>query len=849
MDTTPAALLARLTDAEKVALTAGADAWTTTAIERLGIPAVRVGDGPHGVRRPQNGSGLSMFDSHPATCFPTASTLGSTWDPALVRQVGEALGLEARSHGIGVLLGPGVNLKRTPVGGRNFEYFSEDPHLSSRIGAAWVEGVQSTGVGASVKHFAANNTEQRRYGVDAVVDERALRELYLAGFEPIVIGSRPATVMAAYNRLNGLHCTENGWLLNSILREEWGYGGLVISDWGAAWDRTVSVPAGNDLAMPGLGRRDDRYVLRALRSGVLPRAALDASVARILALVARYGGAEALVAHPSEQEGDGAEASDSSSSDSVDEPADVDESGEALLAARQLDERQLELHHLLARRVAAAGTVLLKNDGVLPIAVGSRIALIGAMAEEPRYQGAGSSHVVPTRVDTLLEALTETVGADSVTYAAGYERQHDPSTPAQIAEAVRIASTADVAVVVVGLPETFETEGVDREHLRLPEAHDRLVEAVLAANPRTVVVLQNGSPVELPWLASMPAVVEGYLGGQAAGSAMTDVLLGAVEPGGRLAETFPERYDDHPVSQLRDGPATSEYRESLYVGYRYFDSAGEPVAVPFGHGLSYTTFEWSEREVVVAGDAADDLAVELRLVVTNTGERAGSEVVQVYVHDEESTLFRPEQELRGFAKVSLEPGESERVVIRLGRRAFTVWDPAVHGWVLEPGRFEVRAGRSSRDILWRETLELDADADADRVADADDAVGAGDAVPAAYRVPSRATGFPAADFAVLLGRALPASLAAEPGVFTLDTAIRDMQQTRAGRILQRFMTSQAVAALGAPAGAAVDAVAADVVSQFTFRMLPTISNGVVGRRGARRLLRIVNRLAGWGRRP
>ncbi|SDZ10196.1 glycoside hydrolase family 3 C-terminal domain-containing protein [Herbiconiux ginsengi] len=795
-DTTPAELLAQLTDAEKVSLTAGADSWTTSAVERLGIPAVRLGDGPHGVRKPHDGSGMSMFASHPATCFPTAAALGSSWDPALVRRVGEALGREAAGHGIAVLLGPGVNLKRTPVGGRNFEYFSEDPHLSARMGAAWVSGVQSTGIGASLKHFAANNTEQRRYGIDAVVDERALRELYLASFESVVIEERPATVMAAYNQLNGSHCTENGRLLNEVLRGEWGFEGLVVSDWGAAWDRTLSIPAGNDLAMPGLGVRDDRYVLDALRAGTLSREALDASVERILALVERHADA----------------------------------------ATAPVDPPDLDAHHRLAREASAAGTVLLKNDDeTLPLRPGSRVAVIGAFASDPRFQGAGSSHVVPTRVDTLLSSLTSMLGPDAVTSAPGYDLTHHESTPAQLAEAQAAARAADVAVVVIGLPEVFETEGVDRTHLRLPDSHDRLVEAVAAVNPNTVVVLQNGSPAELPWRQKVPAIVEGYLGGQASGSAMAEVLLGEAEPGGRLAETFPRTYAAHPVSRLPNGPATAEYRESLYVGYRYFDSVGAEVAFPFGHGLSYTSFVWSDVAVAVS-PGGDEVSVQL--VVTNTGSRAGSDVVQVYVHDVESSVFRPEQELRGFAKVSLEPGADTRVSIRLPRRAFSYWNTVSQGWVLEPGLFEIRVGRSSRDILWQGGVELSGDAAEPLRHDE----------PAAYRIPSQALGFPAADFERLLGRPLPPNVAALPGSYTLDTAVRDMQQTVAGRLLQRYLARQAVKTIGAPASAPVDAVAGEVVAQLTFRMFPTVSEAAVGRRGALRLLALVNRLARLRRR-
>ncbi|WP_368496327.1 glycoside hydrolase family 3 C-terminal domain-containing protein [Herbiconiux sp. A18JL235] len=802
-----------LTDAEKVGLTAGEGAWKTDAVPRVGVRSVRLGDGPHGVRRPHDGAGLSMFDSHPATCFPTAAALGASWNPALLRDVGEALGQEATGQGLGVLLGPGVNIKRTPVGGRNFEYFSEDPLLSGRLGAAWVAGVQSTGVGASVKHFAANNTESRRYGVDAVVDERALRELYLPAFEHIVTTERPATVMAAYNKLNGEHCTENRWLLHDVLRTEWGFDGVVVSDWGASWDRTISIPAGCDLTMPGLGRSDDRYVLGALAAGTLPRDDLDRAAARILALAARYG-------RPGRRFG--------------------------FRSRRPLD---LAAHHELARRASAAGTVLLKNDGeLLPLPDTGRVAVIGRMAAEPRFQGAGSSHVVPTRVETLLTALRQEQGLH-VDYAPGYDGDHDSATDAQIAEAQRMALAADAAIVVVGLPETYETEGVDRSHLRLPGAHDRLVRAVLTVNPRTVVVLQNGSPVQLPWRHDAPAIVEGYLGGQAGGRALADVLLGRAEPAGRLAETFPEHYDDHPVSRLHDGPATLEYRESLYVGYRYFDSAGEDVAYCFGHGLSYTSFAWSDVEVIGAGrdvvGGADPAhpEVEVRVTVTNTGDRRGVEVVQLYVHDEESGLFRPEHELRGFARAELEPGESAELSITLDRRSFAYWKPAGGGWVLEPGAFELRLGRSSRDILWRGRIELAGDGEAavslaETVADS--------AVADPYRSPSRTTGFPAPAFEALLGRSLPPNLPDLPGGFTLDTAIRDMQGVTAARILFRVMHRQALKTLGAPAGRAVDEAAGDVVAQLNFRMLPTVSDTLIGRRGARRLLRLVNRLAKLG---
>ncbi|AXH34864.1 glycosyl hydrolase [Humibacter sp. BT305] len=799
-------LLSQLTDAEKVALTAGADTWTTTAIPRLGIPSIRLGDGPHGVRRPREDAQMSMFDAHPATCFPTAVTLGSTWDPVLAREVGEALGSEARDHGVGVLLGPGVNLKRTPVGGRNFEFFSEDPLVTSTLGGAWTAGVQSAGVGVSLKHLAANETERRRYGVDSIVDERTLRELYLACFEPIVTRERPATVMAAYNLLNGEHCTENRELLTTILRDEWGYEGVVVSDWGAVWDRTLSIPAGADLTMPGLGRDDDEGVLAALASGRLPREDLDAAVARILALV---------LSHADEASGD---------------PHSVPSGADG--------------HHFLARRVAAAGTVLLQNDGILPLRPGATVALIGAMADDPRYQGAGSSHVTPTRLDTLRMSLTEALGSDAVTYSPGYERLLGTSPPSRalIDEAVAHARAADVAVVVVGLPETFETEGVDRRHLRLPHAHTVLIDAVVRANPSTVVVLQNGSPVETPWRGEVAAVLEAYLGGQAGGSGLADVLTGAAEPGGRLAETFPERYDDHPVARLPDGPATIEYRESLYVGYRWFDSVQTPVAFPFGHGLSYTTFDWSDARVSpLPGGPPGSFAVEV--TVTNTGVRRGSDVVQVYVHAPSAAVFRPEQELRGFAKVELEPGAAERVRIELGPRAFQYWDAAAHGWRLEPGRFEIRIARSSRDVVWRDSVEVSDPHPATTTHGSRSAASVPSSAPEAYRSPSAERRFPAADFAALLGRPLPPNRAPRPGEYTLDTAVLDMQDTLVGRLLLGTLVSQATRVFGIPAeGREARAIARAVASQLTLRLLRAGSGGRISRCLALRALAVLNAL-------
>lgn len=593
-----------------------------------------------------------------ATCFASAASQGSTWNRVLIQEVGEALGREAASMDVDDLLAPGLNLKRSPVGGRNFEYFSEDPMLIGALGASFVRGVQAVGVGTGVKHFVANDTEDRRYGTDVRVDQRALRELYLAAFEPVVVGEQPATVMAAYSKLNGEHCTENAWLLTGLLRGEWKFAGAVISDWGAAWDRTRSVPGGLDLEMSGIG--GSRELVRAVRQHRVPRGTLARAAGKVRALGART-------------------------------PAAV----EAYAA---------DAHHELAARAAAEGMVLLKNDGgLLPLTESTRVAVIGAFAESPRYQGAGSSHVVPTRLTTVLGALSDrAIGA--VPFAAGYRLDQDTLDEGLVAAAVELAATVDVPIVVVGLPGAYETEGLDRPHMRLPESHDALVRAVAEANPNTVIVLQNRSPVELPWREEVPAILETYLAGQAGGDATADVLLGVREQGGRLAESFPVTWTDHPVAHIPRSPLLTEYRESIYVGYRYFDTAGVAVGYPFGHGLSYTTFEWSDVEV--EPEAADGL-VACTVRIRNSGLRRGSEVVQLYVHATNPTgVFRADQDLRAFEKVDLNPGESAVVRFVLDDRAFAVWDVDRTSWVVESGSYELRVAASSRDIRSRVSVAV-----------------------------------------------------------------------------------------------------------------------------------------------
>ena len=784
----PAGIVAGLTLEERVRLLSGADFWHLERLEQHGLGSIMVTDGPHGLRKQGAAADhLGVHGAAPATCFPTAATLGASWDEALLTEVGEALGREASALGVSVVLGPGLNLKRHPAGGRNFEYYSEDPLLSGRLAAAFVRGAQSQGVGTSIKHFAVNNQETFRLVVDAVVDERTLRELYLTGFEIAVKESSPWTVMCAYNLVNGLYCSEHHRLLTGILRDEWGFGGLVMSDWGATNDRALGVAAGLDLEMPGSKGAFDGEVLAAVRSGTLAADEVDLAARRVVELIQRG-------------QGDGAPA-----------PCDADE------------------QHALARRAAAGGTVLLTNDGTLPLAATGRLAVIGAFAESPRYQGAGSSQVTPTRVDAALDALRARVGAagdggGEVAWARGYDAASGDTTDDLVREAVAAAAGADVAIVFAGLPGRYESEGFDRDNLDLPAGHTRLIEAVAAANPRAVVVLSNGAPVHLPWVDRVAALVEAYLGGQAGGSAIVDVLFGDAEPGGRLAESFPVHVAQLPADRNFPGrPRQVEYREGLFVGYRFHDTAGVPARFAFGHGLSYTTFELGEVSVV--GEGQD---FQVRAMVTNNGDRAGSDVVQVYVRDVHSSVYRPHKELRGFAKVHLAPGESQQVTVALGRRAFAVWDVATADWAVEAGEFEVLVGASSVDIRATHTITV-----------------ASDDVVAPAPSPS---GFEATDaeFTAMLGHPIPVPPPTRP--FTRNSTLADMQSTLVGRGLLALVTRvarQQAAKEFPDADEATVRMIESAVSEGPARALVAMSGGLVPMGALDGRLDVLNRR--WGR--
>ncbi|UOQ90763.1 glycoside hydrolase family 3 C-terminal domain-containing protein [Agromyces endophyticus] len=670
-----AEIVAELTLEEKASLTSGASFWTTKAVERAGVPSIVLTDGPHGVRL-QRGSAdhLGIGDSVPATCFPPAVALGSTFDPELLERVGRALGEEARAEGVGVLLGPGINIKRSPLCGRNFEYLSEDPIVSGALGAALVRGLQSQGVGASLKHFAANNQEHDRMRASSDVDPRPLREIYLRGFQRVVEDAQPWTVMCSYNRINGVYASEDPWLLTSVLRDEWGFDGVVVSDWGAVNDRVAGLPAGLDLEMPASDGRTDAQLVAAVRDGRLDEAALDVAVRRAVELAQRAtAGADA------------------------DATYDVD------------------AHHLLAREAAARGAVLLRNEGgLLPLAPatgsgnGQNVAVIGEFARTPRYQGAGSSLINPTRLDTALAAIEEQAGA-GVVFAPGFAidaNDADAEASALVDEAVAAAAAADVAVLFLGLPAAHESEGFDREHLRLPGNQLALVDAVLEANPNTVVVLANGGVVELPFADRVPAILEGWLGGQAGGSGIADVLYGVVNPSGRLAETIPLRLEDTPA--FLDFPGEFghvRYGEGLFVGYRWYDARDAAVRYPFGHGLSYTTFAYSGLSI-----ERDASGLTVRVTVENTGSRDGREVVQVYTGLAASTVQRAPRELKGFASVELAAGESREVSIAVRREDLAYWDTRVDRWVVEGGELTVEVGASSRDIRLTGTAAIDGDA-------------------------------------------------------------------------------------------------------------------------------------------
>ena len=655
-------IVSEMTLEEKAGMCSGLDFWHLKEVEHLGIPKVMVSDGPHGLRKQdEKGDHLGINDSIKAVCFPPAVLSACSFDRGLMEEMGKAIGREAQANDVSVVLGPAVNINRAPLCGRNFEYYSEDPYLAGEIAAAFVKGVQSQHVGTSIKHFAANNQEYRRMSSSSEVDERTLREIYFPAFETAVKKAQPYTFMCSYNQINGTFASENKWLLTDVLRGEWGFKGYVMSDWGAVNDRVKGLEAGLELEMPASGGDNDSMIVKAVKDGALEEKILDQAVERILRIIFEY--------------------------------ADH----------RKPQEFTMEKDHEEAQHIAEESMVLLKNENhILPLKTSEKAAFIGGFARNPRFQGGGSSHINCFKTTNVLDS----VPCDAqVVYAEGFPADRDFYDKALADEAVKAAAEADKAVIFAGLPESFESEGYDRSHMRLPECQNRLITEILKVQPNTVIVLHNGSPVEMPWLGEIKGLLETYLGGQAGGAAAANILYGKINPSGKLAETMPLKLSDNPSYLNFGGGEKVEYREGIFVGYRYYDTKEMDVAFPFGYGLSYTTFAYSNLKLSMENPTEKD-TVMVSADITNTGKSAGKEVVQLYIRDLTGSAIRPEKELKGFEKVFLEPGETKTVTMELNKRSFAWYNTELHDWFAASGDYEILVGASSRDIRLTETLHL-----------------------------------------------------------------------------------------------------------------------------------------------
>lgn len=770
----------KLTLEEKAALCSGADFWHMKGLEQFEIPPIMVTDGPHGLRKQAGDSDhLGINSSVPATCFPTASATACSFDCNLMHDMGVALSEECLQENVAVLLGPGANIKRSPMCGRNFEYISEDPFVTGELASALINGIQSNGIGVSMKHYAANNQEKARMTSNSVIDQRALREIYLAGFETAVKKEQPWTMMCSYNKVNGTYACENKTLLNDILREEWGFEGIVMTDWGAMDERDLGIDAGLDLEMPGPCAANDAKIVAAVNAGTLSMESLDKVVTRLIDLLLK-----------------------SKASQKPDFRYDVSS------------------HHALARKIAAESAVLLKNnENILPINKTANVAILGAFAKTPRYQGAGSSHINPHLIDNAFDEISKK--GVKVEYAAGYSLTDDAVDETLISEAVAIAKQCDIAVVFAGLPDAYESEGFDRTKLDMPENHNRLIEEVCKVNPNTVVVLQCGSPVLMPWLSDVKSVLLCYLGGQAGGGACADLLLGDVNPCGKLAETFPLCVEDNPsYLNFASDNLTEEYRESIFVGYRYYDTAKRAVLFPFGHGLSYTTFAYTN--LVLSANTfspakADGIVAEV--TVTNTGNRAGAEIVQLYISKPNSAIYRAEKELKGFAKVFLQPGESKTVRIALNSRSFSYYNIKTNSWCVEGGDYIISVGASSRKTALSADVAVDGDGNESLLASQQSAA------PNYFNLPNSGTlSISDNDFTHIYGTSLPPKKRGEHDPFTLNSTIGEISHTEVGKqILQ--MAKQGMSQIG---GGDIQTMMEAMMMDMPLRALAMFSGGSMG---------------------
>jgi beta-glucosidase len=774
-------ILSALTLEEKARLCTGKDFWNLHGIERLNLPSIMVTDGPHGLRK-QAGEGdhVGLNAAVKATCFPTASGLAASWNVELIEKMGIALGKECRAESVSVLLGPGVNIKRNPLGGRNFEYFSEDPLLAGDIATAWIKGVQSQGVGTSLKHYAVNNHEHCRMTVDAIVDQRTLREIYLPAFEKAVTHAQPWSVMCSYNKINGTYAAEHKQLLDDILVKDWGFEGIVVTDWGANNDRVEGIKNGQHLEMPSSGELNTKKIIAAVEQGQLSMQALDTSVARVLALILKSQ------------------------------------------ASLESDKVHVDLseHHELAAQIAQETCVLLKNEGLLPINIGKKVLVIGALANNTRYQGAGSSKINPFKLEQPLDEIKKIFGADNVSYAEGYHLD-DVEDAAVQANAVALAEHADVVILFAGLTPKYESEGFDRQHLDIPQVQLDLITALENQLHKTVVVLQNGAPVVLPFVDKVPAILEAYLGGQAGASAIANVLSGEVNPSGKLAETFPLHLDDVPSQPYFPGTTKQvQYREAIWVGYRYFDTTKTSTLFPFGHGLSYTTFGYTN--VRLTGDTFHDNTLTLShndtlkvtLTITNTGDRAGADVVQCYVGQKTPSQPRPEKELKAFTKVFLEAGESKDIELELHYRSFAYWNTGLEKWVADNDNYRVHLGASVADIRYITEFTLQTD------------------TPLTSPNPALQAYFKPADrdfhddaFTVLLGYDIPPPTPLRP--YHMNSTVGDIAETELGKPLFDAMLGMFTEMMGGDANdsaAEADRLMAEaMVVDMPLRNLPVFN--------------------------
>lgn len=731
-------LITNMTLFEKASLCSGLTFWETKPVSRLNIPSIVMSDGPHGLRKENSddADNVALKSSFPATSFPPAVNMACTWNPDLIGKVGEALGEQCLNQKIDVILGPGTNIKRSPLCGRNFEYFSEDPYLAGKLSASYIKGVQKTGVGTSLKHFAVNNQETKRMTISEVVDERTLRELYLTPFEIAVKESQPATVMCSYNRINGTYSSDNKKLLTDILRDEWGFKGLVVSDWNAVNDRVQGIIAGMDLEMPSCGGRTDKEIVKAVLDGTLCEADLDVVVERILTLVFN--------------------------------------------SVKSRDDGYFYNYrdgHKLARKVAQESIVLLKNDKkILPIDHNDKIAIIGSLAETIRYQGAGSSRINPYNLVSFVDYLKS--HKLNYEYKEGYKLTNDGYDETLFNEAIQTAKNNEKVILFVGLTDSYECEGYDRKDLTIPTSHSKLIEEISKVNKNLIVVLLGGSPVEMPWIDKVHTLVNAYLPGEAAGEAIADILYGIVNPSGKLAETYPIKLQDYIGSQYYiGGPKTTEHREGLFVGYRYYDTAKKNVLFPFGYGLSYTTFEYSNLKVS-SKNIKDSENITVSFDITNTGSVDGYETAQIYVKDVESTIFRPEKELKGFKKVFLTAGETQTVEIELSKRSFAYYNVKIKDWAVEDGEFEILVGASSRDIKLSETITVVAENPVETPNYKSNA--------SAYYNLDKVDSIPDEQFESVYGKKLPCNLPSRRGEFDKNTTIGELKCCLIGKIFCKF---------------------------------------------------------------